>query len=476
MTTILVTGATGHVGHHVVAGLLDAGVTVKALARDPERAGLPTGVTAIKGDLTDPGSLRAATAGADAVFLLWPFLSADGADAAVEALAGHAVHIVYLSAIAAEDGVWGRVEHAVQRHAARWTFLRAGGFATNTLGWAAEIRERGAVRWAYGAAARSLIHERDIADVAVAALTDAKHTGATYVLTGPETITQADQVRIIGEVVGQPVRWDEAPAEETAGLMAAFISDRAFADHAVEYWASLVARPELVTGEVERVTGNPARPFREWAVEHAAEFRPRTPAEIAGRYAGLLRDGDLASALSLLAPDVVRVAPLEPAGGGAAGLRGVEAIMENARAQVAGREIRNVTVDGPYPWDDRFAVRFTFDEDTAKISLYTVRDGAIVREEVYYHTVPHGVIAGLPAGERLVGGLPVGGVALRRHRRERPEEGAGLLGGPAVEQPRDHLHRVADTAPGPDGCHHVAPFGDGQHLADQRQRVGLLVG
>ena len=386
--TILVVGATGNVGHHVVAGLLDAGVTVKALARDPERAELPAGVMAIKGDLTDPGSLRAAAAGASAAFLLWPFMSADGADAAVQALAGQVGHIVYLSAISAEDGFWGQVEQVIARHAAQWTFLRAGGFATNALGWAGEIRQRGAVRWAYGAAARSLIHERDIADVAVAALTDAKHVGATYVLTGPEAVTQADQVRIIGEVTGQPVRWDEAPAEETAELLASFTGDRAFADHAVAYWAGLVARPEPVTGDVQRVTGVPARTFRDWVHDHAAEFTSSAPAEVISRYVTLLRQGDLGSALSLLAPDVVRVAPLEAGGGGPAGLRGVEAIMENARAQTAGREIREVIVDGPYPLGDRFAVRFVFDEVTAKISLYTVREGAIAREEVCYHTTP----------------------------------------------------------------------------------------
>jgi uncharacterized protein YbjT (DUF2867 family)/ketosteroid isomerase-like protein len=407
--TILVIGATGHVGQHVVTGLLEAGAAVTALTRDPERASasgqLPGGVTAVAGDLTDPGSLRAAAEGADAAFLLWPFLSADGADAAVRALASQVSHIVYLSAISVRDGgtpeengVWGQVERAVERHAARRTFLRAGGFATNTLGWAGEIRERGAVRWAYGAAARSLIHERDIADVAVAALTDAKHAGAIYVLTGPEAITQADQARIIGEVTGLPVRWDEAPAEEIAELMAAFTGDRAFADHAVAYWAGLVNQPEQVTGDAERVTGAPARTFREWVRDHAAEFLPVTPAEVIGRYVALLREGDLVSALSLLAPDVVRVAPLEAAGGGTAGLHGVEAIMENARVQTSGLDIREVAIDGPSPLGDRFAVRFTFDElrladgqalTAEKMSVYTVRDGAIDREEVYYHTAPH---------------------------------------------------------------------------------------
>jgi ketosteroid isomerase-like protein len=91
------------------------------------------------------------------------------------------------------------------------------------------------------------------------------------------------------------------------------------------------------------------------------------------------------------------VAPLEPAAG-SAGLRGVEAIMENGRRQTAGYEIRGVQIDGPYAHGDRFAERFAFDEvhvatgqsaTTEKISVYSARDGAITREDVYYHTPPH---------------------------------------------------------------------------------------
>ena len=134
------------------------------------------------------------------------------------------------------------------------------------------------VRWVYGEAVRSLIHERDIADVAVRALTDGKHVGAKYVLTGPEAITQADQARMIGEVTGLPVRWEEASPEAIREQLAAITSDRAFADHALAYWASLVAQPEPVTHAVEEITGARARTFRDWARDHADDFRPRSPA------------------------------------------------------------------------------------------------------------------------------------------------------------------------------------------------------
>jgi uncharacterized protein YbjT (DUF2867 family) len=113
----------------------------------------------------------------------------------------------------------------------------------------------------------------------VRALTDDKHAGATYVLTGPEAVTQADQVRIIGEVTGLPVRWEEAPPEEICDQLATVTGDRAFADHAVAYWSGLVDQPEPVTRTVEEITGARARTFRRWAQDHADDFLPRSPEE-----------------------------------------------------------------------------------------------------------------------------------------------------------------------------------------------------
>jgi uncharacterized protein YbjT (DUF2867 family) len=276
---ILVTGAAGNVGRHVAAGLAELGADVYALSRKPAVAS-PRGVTSVVGDLTDPDSLRRAVTGVDAVFLLWPFLTPEGADAAVHALASSARRIVYLSAISVRDeapveenGVWGRVEHAIERSGAEWTFLRAGGFATNTRMWADQIRTGDAVRWVYGDAARSLVHERDIADVAVRALTEGKHVGAKYVLTGPEAVTQADQVRFIGEAIGRPLRWEEIPVAVARDQLAAALGDASFAEGALVYWATLVEHPEPVTGTVPEVTGAPARTFAEWARDHAADFR-----------------------------------------------------------------------------------------------------------------------------------------------------------------------------------------------------------
>ncbi|MBF9127567.1 NAD(P)H-binding protein [Plantactinospora sp. S1510] len=282
--TVLVTGATGNIGRHVVRGLLAAGVAVRAVVRDPEAADLPDGAEVVRGDLTRPEELVGALAGIDTVFLLWPFPTAEGAATVLEVIAAYAGHVVYVSSMSVRDdqepaanGVWGEVEHLIEKSGLAWTFLRPGGFATNTLEWAGQIRADGTVRWVYGGAGRSLIHERDIAEVAVRALTDPGHIGARYVLTGPEVLTQEEQVRIIGEVIGRPARWVEIPVAQARQILVDGWAGAGLVDGALGYWARLVTDPEPVTRTVEEVTGVPARTFRNWAADHADEFRPSRP-------------------------------------------------------------------------------------------------------------------------------------------------------------------------------------------------------
>ncbi|WP_410637336.1 SDR family oxidoreductase [Amycolatopsis sp. lyj-346] len=256
---VLVTGATGHTGRHVVAGLKAAGVHTRVLVRDPAKA--PAGVDVVEGDITDPAE---AAEGVDAVYLLWPFFTSDGIEKAVEPFKGK--KIVYLSAMSAEDGgVWGDVEAAVEKVTGDWAFLRVTGLATNALAWAPQLGT-GVVRAPYGQAKRSVVHERDVADVAVKALTE-DHAKQTYLVTGPESVAQADQVRLIGDALGTPVTWEEQPPEEAKAQLGAQLGAE-FAAGAMDYWASLVEDPEPVSLDVARVAGHPARPFAEWAREH----------------------------------------------------------------------------------------------------------------------------------------------------------------------------------------------------------------
>lgn len=151
---ILVTGATGKVGRHIVNGLLERNADFRAMARDPERANLPDGVEAVHGDLTDSNSMKDALENVETVFLLW-MADDSHAPSAIEEISNHAGRVVYLSSEGVRDDTdddgddilasHARMEKLVEDSGVEWTFLRPTGFASNTLGWADDIRKDGVV-------------------------------------------------------------------------------------------------------------------------------------------------------------------------------------------------------------------------------------------------------------------------------------------------------------------------------------------
>ena len=155
----------------------------------------------------------------------------------------------------------------------------------------------------------------------------------------------------------------------------------------------LVLRGDLepVTTTVAELTGRPALTFAEWAREHADEFRVLSTAEVAHGYVDALSAGRLDEAVAYLAPDVIRTAPLESA----TELKGVAAILENARRLNTDIEYLAVETLGPLLHTNHFAIRFTFTQrntttgaqsQTTKLSLCTVESGHITREDVFYYT------------------------------------------------------------------------------------------
>jgi uncharacterized protein YbjT (DUF2867 family) len=279
---ILVTGATGHVGRQVVSQLLGTGAAVRAVVRHPDSVSLPGGVEVAQGDLSVPTTLDTCLQGVEAVFLLWPGLPIDIASAVLDAVSKHARRIVYLSSLSVRDdfaeppdpitALHADLEQMVERSGLEWTVLRSSGMATNTLGWAQQIRAEGVVRWPYGAAARSLIHEGDIASVAVRVLQSPGHGGAKYPLTGPEALTHLEQVESIRKVIGRTLRYEEISREAARQQLRTYWPP-ALVDGALDAWASFVSEAEVVTHMVEEVTGTPARSFHQWAIDHESGFR-----------------------------------------------------------------------------------------------------------------------------------------------------------------------------------------------------------
>ncbi|MFD0395283.1 SDR family oxidoreductase [Streptomyces nogalater] len=171
--TVLVTGATGNVGRHVVTGLLAAGRRVRALTRTPDRSGLPGGAEITGGDLTRPETYERMLDGVEAVYL-FPVPETAAAFAGAARRAG-VRRIVVLSSDSVTDGTdtggHRRVELAVEDTGLEWTHVRPGEFALNKVTlWAPSIRAEGVVRSAYPDARVAPVHEADVAAVAVTAL------------------------------------------------------------------------------------------------------------------------------------------------------------------------------------------------------------------------------------------------------------------------------------------------------------------
>ncbi|HEV7656356.1 MAG TPA: NmrA family NAD(P)-binding protein [Mycobacteriales bacterium] len=277
---VLVTGATGRVGSLVVDLLVDAGVPVRALTR---RSGtpLPADVEVVTGDLTEPGSLDAALDGVGAVFLVWTAPPAT-VPAVVERLGRHARRVVFLSSPHQTPHPFFRqpnpmadlhadIERRIAATGVESTILRPGMFASNTaVWWGPAIRADGVVRWPYGSAETAPVDERDVAAVAARALS---HDGSAgdHVLTGPEALSQAEQVRIIGEVLGRPVTFQElSPDEfrrETQGSWPPPVVDML-----LTAWAATIGTPAYVTTTIADLLGVPARSFRDWVTDNATAF------------------------------------------------------------------------------------------------------------------------------------------------------------------------------------------------------------
>jgi uncharacterized protein YbjT (DUF2867 family) len=280
---ILVTGATGRVGREVIDQLVAAGVPVRALTRRPDAAALPASVEVVAGDFTMPESLDAVLKGVSAIFLVWT-APPTTAPAVIERIATHAERVVLLSAPHRTPHpffqqpnpmavMYAEIERLIAATGIASTIVRPGMFASNALyWWAPAIRNGDVVRWPYGAAETAPIDERDVASVAARALYEDGHGGADYVLTGPESLSQADQLRTIGDTIGRRIEFEELSPEEfrreTAGTWPAPAVDMLLAA-----WGATIGHPAFVTSTVADVVGTPARTFRQWVADHADAFR-----------------------------------------------------------------------------------------------------------------------------------------------------------------------------------------------------------
>ncbi|GHE06347.1 NAD(P)H-binding protein [Streptomyces alanosinicus] len=272
---IVVTGATGNVGRALVAGLTQAGETVRAVARHIGTEDVPPGVRAVPADLARPHSLAPALEGATSLFLL--VAGEDPAGILRQAAAAGVAKVVLLSS----QGAGTRPEtyaHAAGFEAAvaasglSFTVLRSGGLASNALAWAEPIRLHRTAAAPFADVALPFVDPDDVAAVAAVVLRGDGHDGATYTLTGPEATTPRLRAAAIADVLGEPVTFVEQSREEAHAQMVRFMP-AAVAEGTLAVLGTPAPEEQAVGTDVERLLGRPAGPFSTWAARNVAAFR-----------------------------------------------------------------------------------------------------------------------------------------------------------------------------------------------------------
>ena len=276
--TILVIGASGHVGGAVLAELLKAGAAVRATSRAPRPGQFPDGVEAVRADLADPATWPDALTGVRRVFLYAHPRTAQFAAAARNAGAERVVLLSSNSVLFpdAESDPGARrhsaVEQALDDAGLDRTFVRPGYFATNTLLWES-IRTERVLRTAFPEATASPVHERDIAAVAARALCDDAPHSAAYPVLGAGPVTVREQVAAIAEALGEPVRLEQVDIDtyrtELLTQLPEWVAERMLQDQGTVPQPP----PALATDAVPGLLGRPALTFAEWARDHADDFR-----------------------------------------------------------------------------------------------------------------------------------------------------------------------------------------------------------
>lgn len=287
---ILVTGASGTLGREVVRALQAANIPFRAAYHTPSKAeaARARGIDALTLDFAQPATLKGAFAGSDKLFLLGPpvpeqtRLELTAVEAAREAGVAHVVKLSTLGA--AEEAfliakVHRPAEVALEASGVAWTFLRPNSFMQNALTEMGEtIRAENALYSASGDGKISHIDARDIAEVAVRALTETGHEGRAYDLTGPEALAYDDYALELSSALGRPIRHVNLPPE----VLGRSLSDAGLPDDFVAWLVDLErfyreGGASAVSHDFERVTGRKPRRFAQFARDHAALLRPTVP-------------------------------------------------------------------------------------------------------------------------------------------------------------------------------------------------------
>lgn len=280
--TILVTGATGNTGRHVVRGLLTTGAPLRTGTRTAAPPESAAAAPHIRFDWSDPETYAAALSGVDRVYLVPPVGVLDPVPSIDrfldDALAAGVRRVVFLSHDLMPPNAPGldRARLAIRRMP-EWAVLRPSWFMQNLLSdthhMGRGLRERDELVSATDGRGIGLVDAADIAAVGVRALLDDR-PNAEYVITGPEVLSYDDVAATLREVLGRPVRHLRLTPDELARRIVDVGVPRRFAE-VLAGSERLIANgaEERVTDTVLKVTGRPPRSLRDFLRYHHDHFR-----------------------------------------------------------------------------------------------------------------------------------------------------------------------------------------------------------
>ncbi|MGW7003814.1 SDR family oxidoreductase [Streptomyces sp. NPDC054933] len=276
---ILITGATGTVGGHVIRQLSGRGHQVVALVRNTAKADLPADVTLIEGDLTDVTAVRRALEGVDRAFLnMADDNGAVFARVAAETELGHVVLLSSFTAVTPLPSGSANIitarhqagEQALTQAGVPSTFLRAADFDYNILMWTAGAVD-GVVRAPNADVKLPVVDPADIAAAAVAVLTAADPRNGAYSITGPQSLSVRDQIAVVNETLGRSYTVREISQAEAATT--------AFPEGTPDFVVTSVletmgpsAGVLAPSSGVQTLTGYAPRPFHAWVAENTKAF------------------------------------------------------------------------------------------------------------------------------------------------------------------------------------------------------------
>jgi uncharacterized protein YbjT (DUF2867 family) len=280
---ILITGATGNVGRDLVKQLSSKGESLRVVTRDKSKvAHLDESIERVIGDMSNEATVERAVAGVNRIFM-FPLITDEdhrsnhlllekGKQAGVQ-------HVVMLSSMGANDGsskigtLHREKEVLVENSGIPWTFVRPGGFMSNSLQWLPTIKSQGQVFSPTGNGKIAPISPSDIAAAAAVALTSDGHESKIYMLTGPELLSAHEQVEILSNAIGIPIRCVDVPVSAAADQMNKMGAPDFLVEGLSKMWEVIKeGKASIQTKDLERLTGSKGETFEHWCAEHRDEF------------------------------------------------------------------------------------------------------------------------------------------------------------------------------------------------------------